>query len=116
MKSSLRTAATKLLNNYGNDVVLTKTITTGKVYDPIKDEYVGATHTITVNTKCVYKQYKQGSANIEDDKRIKRIAIVAYQDDIIDLDISWKMNDNIIYIVEQSTVENGTVIFQLYVG
>jgi hypothetical protein len=116
MKTSLRATANKLLDNYGNTVVLTKTITTGKVYNPTTDEYVGSVHTTTVNTKCIYKQYKQGVLNIEDDKRIKRIAIVAYQDDIASLDTSWKFNNNTIFVVEQSAVEDGTVIFNLYVG
>lgn len=115
MRSGLVTAANKLLNSYGNDIVLVKTITTGKVYDPVSDTYVGATTTITVNTKTIYKKYSQGMVNIENDKNISKIAIVAYQDDLDTLDTSWTIDGNKIYVVEKTQVENGVIIFKLYV-
>lgn len=116
MRTSLRTASTKLLNNYGDDIELTYEVTTGKVYNPTTDTYVGAKTVVTVQTKAVFSRYKKGTLNIENDDTIKRTAIVAYQDDLELLDTHWKINNNIIFSVEKLTVENGTVVYKLYVG
>jgi hypothetical protein len=108
--------ASSLINEFGNDVVLKKVITTGKVYNPITDEYEGTDDSIIVNTKCVYSKLKEGDKTLEDIGKVSNIATVPYSDDIADIDNTWTIDDNKILSVKSTKTQSKDIVFKLYVG
>ena len=116
MLERMQNVATNLVNKFGNDCELFKEIITNPIYDPIKDEMVGGNDSITFKTKCAYSANTMKLLTEQERAVVRKVAIVPYSEDIKDLDNTWLFNNNKILQVDKTEIENGVVIFKVYIG
>ena len=116
MLDRMQNVATNLVGKFGNDCELFKEIITSPVYDPIKDEMVGTDESITFKTKCTYSANTMKLLTEQERAVVRKVAIVPYSEDIKDLDNTWLFNNNKILQVHKTEVQNGVVIFKVYIG
>ena len=116
MLERMQNVATNLVNKFGNDCELFKEIITNPIYDPIKDEMVGGDNSITFKTKCTYSANTMKLLTEQERAVVTKVAIVPYSEEIKDLDNTWLFNNNKILQVDKTEIENGVVIFKVYIG
>ena len=116
MLEKMQNVATNLVGKFGNDCELYKEIITNPVYDPIKDEMVGTDESITFKTKCTYSANTMKLLTEQERAVVRKVAIIPYSEEIKDLDNTWLFNDNKILQVHKTELQNGVVIFKVYIG
>ena len=116
MLERMQNVATNLVNKFGNDCELYKEIITNPVYDPIKDEMVGVDDSITFKAKCAYSANTMKLLTEQERAVVRKIAIIPYSEEIKDLDNTWLFNNNKILQVDKTEIQNGVVIFKVYIG
>lgn len=116
MLERMQNVATKLVDKFGNDCELFKEIISSPVYDPIKDEMVGTDESITFKTKCTYSANTMRLLTEQERAVVRKVAIIPYSEEIKDLDNTWLFNNNKILQVHKTEMENGVVIFKVYIG
>lgn len=116
MLERMQNVATNLVGKFGNDCELYKKIISSPVYDPIKDEMVGTDKSINFKTKCAYSANTMRLLTEQERAVVRKVAIIPYSEEIKDLDNTWLFNDNKILQVHKTEIENGVVIFKVYIG
>ena len=115
LKDRMRTVANKLINEYGDSCVLSKVVVTGKVYNPSTDEYEGTTSTTSINAKCVYRTLTLTEMQDDNSGAVKRVATIPYDDAYANIDTSWKIDSNTIIKIENKSMQDGNIVFVVYV-
>ena len=116
MLDRMQNVATNLVGKFGNDCELFKEIISSPVYDPIKDEMVGGNDSITFKTKCTYSANTMRLLTEQERAVVRKVAIIPYSEEIKDLDNTWLFNNNKILQVDKTEMENGVVVFKVYIG
>jgi hypothetical protein len=116
LKDTLLSTANKLIEQYGNDYTLSKTVTTGKIYNPDTDEFEGTDESIYLNVKAVQSKREKGDDELTEIQSVKEILLIEYKDDIANIDNTWKVNGRKIYYVKQTSLQNQDILYRLYVG
>ena len=116
MLERMQNVATNLVGKFGNDCELFKEIITNPIYDPIKDEMVGGDESIIFKTKCTYSANTMKLLTEQERAVVRKVAIIPYSEEIKDLDNTWLFNNNKILQVHKTEIQNGVVIFKVYIG
>lgn len=116
MLERMQNVATNLIGKYGNDCELFKEIISSQVYDPVKDEMVGTDESITLKTKCTYSANTMRLLTEQERAVVRKVAIIPYSEEIKDLDNTWLFNNNKILQVHKTEIQNGVVVFKVYIG
>lgn len=116
LKDKLTKTANNLLDKFGDTIVFTKKEVAGQVYNPITDEYEGIETDISIQTKGYFRKQSYGELKAEDSHKISRVCGFAYNEEVKDIDNTYKLNGNTIVRLDKQGLQDGTVFMYAYIG
>lgn len=116
LKDTMLSTANRMIQQYGSSVVLKKKITTGKIYNPITDEFEGIDSSIEASVNAIQSKKDVGDDTLAEIQSVKEILLLEYSNEIEGLDNTWTCNGRKIYHVKTTSVQGQDILYRIYVG